>query len=42
MMAEDDVALHDLLPEDQAGLDMIAAADEDEEEECVCISMLSD
>ena len=42
MMAEDDVTLHDLLPEDEAGLNMTAAADEDDEEECVCISMLSD
>ena len=42
MTAEEDVALHDLLPEDQAGLEIIAAADEDDEAECVCISMLSD
>ncbi|KAK0507728.1 hypothetical protein JMJ35_009617 [Cladonia borealis] len=41
MTAEEDVTLHDLLPEDQAGLEMIAAADEDDEE-CVCISMLGD
>ena len=42
MTAEEDVTLHDILPEDQAGLKMIAAADEDDEAECVCISMLSD
>ncbi len=40
MTAEEDVTLQDLLPEDQAGLEMIAAADEDDEAECVCISML--
>ena len=42
MTAEEDATLYDLLPEDQAGLKMIAAADEDDEVECVCISMLSD
>lgn len=39
MMAEEDVTLQDLLPEDKAGLKMIAAADEDDEAECICISM---
>lgn len=42
MTAEEDVTLHDFLPEDQAGFKMIAAADEDDEVECVCISILSD
>ena len=41
MTAEEDAALHDVLPEDQAGLKIIAAADDDDEAECICISMLS-
>lgn len=42
MTAEEDVTLHDLLLEDQAGWKMIAATDENDEAECVCISMLDD
>lgn len=40
MTAEEDVTLHDLLLEDRADWKMIAATDEDDEVECVCISML--
>ena len=39
MTADGDATLHDLLPEDQAELKIIAAAGEDDEEECVCISI---
>ena len=40
MTAGEDVTLHDLLLEDRAGWKMIAATDEDDAAECVCISML--
>ena len=40
MVAEEDITMHDLLPEDQAGLKMVRATDDDGGTECVCISML--